>query len=167
MTGMAGCCARAASGEHAAAPPSNVRNYTKYSRSLVKCVATKSGAVQQPTKFPLIVNLAAARALGIELPTSLLLSADEVQATLMDARAARVTAGRPYIGEWSFMMPTKMRPTPQHSPNAEIVGPLEETMDLSSWRSAASVRRVRRSKANDHSYRSASIGSRCAALRAG
>ena len=29
--------------------------------------------VQQPTKFPLIVNLAAARALGIELPTSLLL----------------------------------------------------------------------------------------------
>ena len=34
--------------------------------------------VQQPTKFPLIVNLAAARALGIELPISLLLSADEV-----------------------------------------------------------------------------------------
>jgi ABC-type uncharacterized transport system substrate-binding protein len=34
--------------------------------------------VQQPTKFPLIVNLGAARALGIELPTGLLLSADEV-----------------------------------------------------------------------------------------
>jgi putative ABC transport system substrate-binding protein len=34
--------------------------------------------VQQPTKFPLIVNLSAARVLGIELPTGLLLSADEV-----------------------------------------------------------------------------------------
>ena len=34
--------------------------------------------VQQPIRFPLIVNLAVARALGIELPTSLLLSADEV-----------------------------------------------------------------------------------------
>jgi putative tryptophan/tyrosine transport system substrate-binding protein len=34
--------------------------------------------VQQPTKFPLIINLAAARVLGIELPIALLLSADEV-----------------------------------------------------------------------------------------
>ena len=34
--------------------------------------------IEQPTKFPLIVNLAAARALGIELPTGLPLSADEV-----------------------------------------------------------------------------------------
>jgi ABC-type uncharacterized transport system substrate-binding protein len=34
--------------------------------------------VQQPTKFPLIVNLASARALGIKLPPALLLSADEV-----------------------------------------------------------------------------------------
>jgi putative tryptophan/tyrosine transport system substrate-binding protein len=34
--------------------------------------------IQQPTKFPLIVNLTAARALGIEMPMSLLLRADEV-----------------------------------------------------------------------------------------
>jgi putative tryptophan/tyrosine transport system substrate-binding protein len=34
--------------------------------------------IQQPTKFPLIINLTAARALGIEMPTGLLLSADEV-----------------------------------------------------------------------------------------
>jgi putative ABC transport system substrate-binding protein len=34
--------------------------------------------IQQPTRFPLIVNLTAARALGIEMPTGLLLRADEV-----------------------------------------------------------------------------------------
>ena len=34
--------------------------------------------IQQPTKFPLIVILSAARALGIELPSGLLLNADEV-----------------------------------------------------------------------------------------
>ena len=34
--------------------------------------------IQQPTKFPLIVNLTAARTLGIEMPTGLLLRADEV-----------------------------------------------------------------------------------------
>ena len=55
---LPGCCARAASGEHAAAPPSSVMNSRRligayptpkimdlqYNRSLVKCVATKSGA---------------------------------------------------------------------------------------------------------------------------
>ena len=33
---------------------------------------------QQPTKVELIVNLKAARSLGLDLPTSILLSADEV-----------------------------------------------------------------------------------------
>ena len=55
-----------------------------YRRAATYIVRIRQGAkpselpVEQPTKFDMIVNLKAARALGLAIPTSLLLRADQI-----------------------------------------------------------------------------------------
>jgi putative ABC transport system substrate-binding protein len=57
---------------------SDFRRLAEYVAKILNGATPAELPVEQPTKFELIVNLKTAKALGIELPTSLLLRADEV-----------------------------------------------------------------------------------------